>query len=187
MAPDQIAILNTPNGGSDRLRLDPRTCGCQGGAVRRSLIALLTAVACLAAVSLSGPSASAGTDLSPASYQVEGSTQRIGHGALPGLRYVATAPMTARVGQKVSIRTWWRDARGTVYADLQDWGDLGIGSSSPPNCESGQRDLAGGSAVAYLTHRWSKAGTYAVRLQVTSGGCGVRKQTRTLRFTVVVS
>jgi hypothetical protein len=122
-----------------------------------------------------------------ASYEVQGSTQRVGNGALPGLRFVAKAPLKARVGQPVVVKTWWRDGHGRVYADLQDWGDLGIGSSRPPICKAGERSYGGGSAIERLTHTWTKAGTYTVRLKVTSGGCGMTTQTRTVQFSVVVS
>lgn len=155
--------------------------------MRRSLIPLLAVLACLSAVPLGATPASAETSVAASSYQVQGSTQRIGNGALPGLRFVATAPLKARVGQEVVVKTWWRDGHGRVYAALQDWGDMGIGSSRPPICEVGERSYGGGSAIEPLTHTWKKAGTYTVRLQVTSGGCSMTKQTRTVQFSVVVS
>jgi hypothetical protein len=153
--------------------------------IRRAAAPVLGAVL-LVAVLPGSPAAATGTSTGPSSYEVVGDLQRIGHGSLPGLRFVAVAPMTVRAGEPVTVRTWWRDGQGRVYGMLEDWGDLGVGSITPPRCDPGERTFGGGSGHGRLTHTWSTPGPATVTLKATSGGCGIARQERTLRFTVEV-
>lgn len=152
---------------------------------RRLLLVTVSLSALL--VGLTPLESSAAPVVNTTSYQVIGQTQRIGQGALPGLRFVAKAPLTATVGQKIVVSTWWRDGRGRVYAETQDWGDVGIGASTPPTCEPGDRTYGGGSGHDRLTHAWNTPGRQTVTLTLTSGGCGIPRQERTVRFFVTVS
>jgi hypothetical protein len=97
------------------------------------------------------------------------------------------APRTASVGEEITVVLRWRDSSGRMFGSLEDWGDVGVGSSAPPTCEPGAVDRRGGAGSQRLTHTWDTAGTWNVRLSVTTGGCGVRTQERTVEFPVTVS
>jgi hypothetical protein len=155
--------------------------------IRPAVIGLVAVTAALGLV----PTAHAtGEQVAPVanaqSFQLVDDGQRVGHGRLPGLRFVAVAPVTATVGEQIEVRTWWRDGLGRVYANLEDWGDIGIGSSTPLTCAPGDRTFGGGSGHGVLTHTWNDVGAQTVTLKVTSGGCGIPRQERTVRFVVDV-
>ena len=87
----------------------------------------------------------------------------------PGLHVTVAGPTSVRAGQAATYTVSWTDDDGTFVGSTQDWGDTGDGSSKQGRCASTARVPGTGSFTA--THTWTKAGTYAVKLTVTTQAC----------------
>lgn len=86
-----------------------------------------------------------------------------------GLHVTVTGPTSVRLGQAATYTVTWTDDDGTYVGSTQDWGDTGDGGTKQGRCTSTVAMPGSGSFTA--THTWAKAGTYPVRLTVTTQAC----------------
>jgi len=105
-----------------------------------------------------------------------------------GLRVTLAGPSAATVGRATSWTVSWVDDDGSFVGAAQDWGDTGDGSTKQGRCTSTAR--APGAASFSATHTWTRAGTYTVRMTVTTQACSTGAATTedaTATATVVVA
>lgn len=89
--------------------------------------------------------------------------------AAAGLHVTLSGPGTVRAGRAATWTVAWADDDGSFVGSTQDWGDAGDGSAKQGRCSSTARVPGSGSLTA--THTWPAAGTYRVRITVTTQAC----------------
>jgi hypothetical protein len=95
--------------------------------------------------------------------------------AAPGparLTVRVAAPGPAVAGHPVGLVVTYADGRGIFSGSTEDWGD-GVGASSltEDRCPSATASPAPVSGTYRATHTFAKAGTYTVRIDVSSYTC----------------
>jgi hypothetical protein len=82
-----------------------------------------------------------------------------------------TVPTDVVAGQPATLVVTYTDGAGTFSGSTEEWGDdVGTSSLTEGRCATGATDVpASGSYDA--THTWSKAGSYAVKVAVSSYTC----------------
>jgi hypothetical protein len=105
-------------------------------------------------------------------------------GAPAPLAVSVRAPSAAVAGQPATFTVSYTDGAGKFTGSTEEWGDgVGAGSVAQGSCEGLPDGGAPGKGSYVVTHTWPKAGTYNVKIAVSSmtckGGAPVDEQAAT--------
>ena len=89
-----------------------------------------------------------------------------------------------KAGELIRIRVRWSDGEGRYVGLAEDWGDGTAASSAKAIRCTGTTGVRGGELNT--AHRFATAGSYQVRLTVSTSGCGGRLESRAAVVTVPV-
>jgi hypothetical protein len=100
------------------------------------------------------------------------------------------APAEVTAGQPARFIVSYTDGQGIFSGSIEDWGDVGVGSTHRAACRS-TTPVAGALRASFVaTHRWAKAGSYPVSISVTTYTCSngrATEETQKAQLTVVVA
>ncbi|MEO7979368.1 MAG: hypothetical protein ABI807_00465 [Sporichthyaceae bacterium] len=145
--------------------VDPPAPPRQGPGLRRAVLAGL-AIGVLVAAALGGWLAGRGDEA------VTTTPAAPAPAAPAGLSLEVTAPTHVVAGRAATLVVTYADGAGTFSGSTEEWGD-GVGTSSlrEASCGVGAAD-APASGTYRTRHTWAVAGTYAVKVAVSSYTCG---------------
>ena len=88
-------------------------------------------------------------------------------------------------GESVRFKLTWKDGSGHFGGATQQWGD-GSPTGGSVDVRKCTGDAPQASGATEVTHTFQKAGTYTVRLSVTTYTCDGRTETQTVPMTITV-
>lgn len=136
----------------------------QGPGLRRAVLAGL-AIGVLVAAALGGWLAGRGDEA------VTTVPAAAAPAAPAGLSLEVTAPTHAVAGQASTLVVTYADGAGTFSGSTEEWGDeVGTSSLREASCAVGATD-APAAGTYRAPHTWAEAGTYVVRVAVSSYTC----------------